>query len=204
MFKHANSKDLATFLLESYLIQKLGGPKVGFGGSLFFCALVIVAVGFVLLSVFLPLSSADDARRFLLPLLQMYGGMRMDTKNITEIHKNFPITRRGGDRWLYHMRNTIDNDIQFGERHDEVKALLMQWLDVFAKSVINLTGASADEYHQSHGPAPASMCPFHRQQQQQQQQQEQQQESTDETDLFSASAPSHVLAIQSQLRVCRV
>eukprot|EP01094_Clydonella_sp_ATCC50884_P016794 TRINITY_DN2820_c0_g1_i2.p1 TRINITY_DN2820_c0_g1~~TRINITY_DN2820_c0_g1_i2.p1 ORF type:complete len:164 (-),score=36.19 TRINITY_DN2820_c0_g1_i2:215-706(-) len=103
MFRESNTKELATILLTSYMVQKFGGDRY-------------------------------------------YGGMVMDSKHIKEIHKAFPITRRGADRWLYHMRNTVE-EVDLGEDRELVLAALFKWLDSFAKSVINMTGPKADEYH---------------------------------------------------------
>eukprot|EP01115_Flamella_aegyptia_P011812 TRINITY_DN5679_c0_g1_i1.p1 TRINITY_DN5679_c0_g1~~TRINITY_DN5679_c0_g1_i1.p1 ORF type:complete len:165 (-),score=1.69 TRINITY_DN5679_c0_g1_i1:80-505(-) len=67
---------------------------------------------------------------------KFYGGMRMETHHMKDIHSQFPITKEGAERWLYHFDRAV-NETDFGEHHDEIIQVMNKWLNLFAKSVIN-------------------------------------------------------------------
>lgn len=93
MFVNSNTREGATWLLSSYLVQKFGGPK-------------------------------------------LYGGMRFDTTYVKDVHKNFAVTPKGAERWIYHFNEVLKNT-DLGERKEEIIEALNNWTSLFAKSVIN-------------------------------------------------------------------
>ena len=70
----------------------------------------------------------------------------MESRHIREIHKSFTITPRGAERWLTHMRATV-REVDLGPRADEAIPVMMKWMEHFAASVVNTTGAEAEKFH---------------------------------------------------------
>ena len=62
--------------------------------------------------------------------------MVMETHHIKDIHAQFKITPEGAKRWMFHFNNAMQ-DIDMGPRKDEIMQILNNWLELFAKSVIN-------------------------------------------------------------------
>lgn len=70
----------------------------------------------------------------------MYGGFEMPASAIRTFHRNLRVTLEYRDRWLHHMRDTL-NDPAVGvlghPRASDVVASLMAWFQEFATEMVN-------------------------------------------------------------------
>ncbi len=65
-----------------------------------------------------------------------YGGMVKDSSFMREVHQHFAITQKGYERWMKHMRETLEV-VDLGPRAAEVKQVLLAYFSAFGKSIIN-------------------------------------------------------------------
>ncbi len=65
-----------------------------------------------------------------------YGGMVKDSSFVREVHQHFAVTQKGYERWMKHMRATLEV-VDLGPRASEVKQVLLAYFSAFGKSIIN-------------------------------------------------------------------
>eukprot|EP01102_Stenamoeba_stenopodia_P022518 TRINITY_DN9419_c0_g1_i2.p1 TRINITY_DN9419_c0_g1~~TRINITY_DN9419_c0_g1_i2.p1 ORF type:complete len:167 (-),score=40.43 TRINITY_DN9419_c0_g1_i2:110-610(-) len=79
-------------------------------------------------------------------------GMSVDDEFILGVHEMFKITPKGLERWMYHMKDAL-NETDLGPKGDEIRAFLQDWFWSFGSKMINTLNNDPEAPHNQ-------KCPF--------------------------------------------